>query len=55
VSLEVRPYSLALQVPYRWSKGTQYSRKGLILRLQDGPLCRLGRGGVEVAPENWSS
>ena len=32
--IEVRPYRLKLRTPYRWSKGTQYERTGLILRLQ---------------------
>ena len=32
--IEVKPYRLKLRTPYRWSKGTQYERTGLILRLQ---------------------
>lgn len=34
--IDVKPYALALQTPYRWSKGTQHVRSGLILRLADG-------------------
>ena len=34
MTMEIRTYSLALQTPYRWSKGIQHHRKGLILRLQ---------------------
>ena len=36
MKIEIRPYRLALQVPYRWSKGTQHHRAGLILRVQAG-------------------
>lgn len=32
--IAVKPYLLRLQTPYRWSKGTQHHRAGLILRLQ---------------------
>jgi len=34
--IEVKPYHLPLQTPYRWSKGTQHHRAGAILRLDDG-------------------
>jgi o-succinylbenzoate synthase len=30
--LQIKPYRLPLAVPYRWSKGTQHHRAGLILR-----------------------
>lgn len=30
--LRIKPYRLDLQTPYRWSKGTQHQRAGLILR-----------------------
>jgi L-alanine-DL-glutamate epimerase-like enolase superfamily enzyme len=32
--IEIKPYQFALQTPYRWSKGTQYHRLGLVARLQ---------------------
>jgi o-succinylbenzoate synthase len=34
-AIEVKPYSLRLRTPYRWSKGVQHRRSGLVLRLQD--------------------
>lgn len=58
MKLEVRPYSLALQVPYRWSKGTQYCRKGLIMRLQSGEHVGWGESAlpphVDYAPEAYA-
>ena len=47
-AIEVRPYDLALQTPYRWSKGTQHSRAGLIMRLEhDG---HVGWGEAALPP-----
>jgi len=47
--IEVKPYSLKLQTPYRWSKGTQYSRHGAILRL-DGGDGHIGWGEAALPP-----
>lgn len=47
-TLEIRPYQLALKTPYRWSKGTQYNRAGLIVRLEsDG---HVGWGEAALPP-----
>lgn len=48
-SLEMKPYVLALDTPYRWSKGTQHSRTGVILRLQ-GPDGCVGWGEAALPP-----
>ncbi|MEO8858167.1 MAG: enolase C-terminal domain-like protein [Burkholderiaceae bacterium] len=48
MNIEIRPYRLALQVPYRWSKGTQHHRMGLILRLQAG--AHIGWGEAALPP-----
>lgn len=47
--IEVKPYRLALQTPYRWSKGTQHHRMGAILRLEssDG---HVGWGEAALPP-----
>lgn len=47
--IEVKPYRLRLQTPYRWSKGTQHHRLGAILRLQ-GPDGRVGWGEAALPP-----
>ena len=46
VTLEARPYRMPLRIPYRWSKGTETQRAGLIVR------CALGEavGWGECAP-----
>ena len=46
--IEVQTYTLALSTPYRWSKGTQDKRLGLILRLQRGTIT--GWGEVALPP-----
>jgi len=47
-TMDIRPYRLALQTPYRWSKGTQYHRSGLILRFaHDG---QVGWGEAALPP-----
>lgn len=46
--IEIRPYNLRLQTPYRWSKGTQHHRAGLILRLQQG--AHVGWGEAALPP-----
>jgi len=46
--IDVKPYALALQTPYRWSKGTQHVRSGLILRLADG--AHVGWGEAALPP-----
>ena len=46
--VEVKPYRLALQTPYRWSKGTQHERCGLILRFEHGGW--IGWGEVALPP-----
>ncbi len=46
MTMEIRPYSLALQTPYRWSKGTQHHRAGLILRLQQGSVVGWGEAAL---------
>src|SRR5690606_36001309 len=33
-SLSIKPYVQQLQVPYRWSKGTQYVRRGILVRAE---------------------
>ena len=48
MTMEIRTYSLALQTPYRWSKGIQHHRKGLILRLQQGQ--HVGWGEAALPP-----
>ena len=46
--LQVEPYRLALQTPYRWSKGTQHHRAGLIVRARiDG---HVGWGEAALPP-----
>ncbi len=54
MQIEVRPYRLALQTPYRWSKGVQHHRAGLILRLERGGLVGWGESAlpphVDYAP-----
>lgn len=56
--IAVRPYRLALQTPYRWSKGTQHHRSGLILRLAHGGLVGWGEAAlpphVEYAPAQFA-
>lgn len=47
--IEVKPYRLALQTPYRWSKGTQYHRMGAILRLES-PDGHVGWGEAALPP-----
>lgn len=47
--IEVKPYRLQLQTPYRWSKGTQHHRLGAILRLQ-GPDGHVGWGEAALPP-----
>ena len=44
--IEVRPYRLALQTPYRWSKGVQHHRAGLILRLAKSGLVGWGEAAL---------
>lgn len=44
--IEIRPYNLRLQTPYRWSKGVQHHRAGLILRLQVGQLVGWGEAAL---------
>ena len=46
MKMEIRPYRLALSTPYRWSKGTQHHRAGLILRLQQGALVGWGEAAL---------
>ncbi|MCC6007332.1 MAG: hypothetical protein JJU40_06625 [Rhodobacteraceae bacterium] len=44
--IEARPYDLPLAIPYRWSKGVQHRRAGLIVRAEiDGAI-----GWGEAAP-----
>jgi o-succinylbenzoate synthase len=47
--IDVKPYRLRLQTPYRWSKGTQHHRLGAILRLQ-GPDGHIGWGEAALPP-----
>ncbi|WP_028604682.1 mandelate racemase/muconate lactonizing enzyme family protein [Ottowia thiooxydans] len=47
--IEVKPYRLALQTPYRWSKGTQHHRMGAILRLES-PQGLIGWGEAALPP-----
>ena len=47
--LEMKPYRLALDTPYRWSKGTQHRRTGVIFRLQ-GPDGLVGWGEAALPP-----
>ena len=58
MTMEVRPYRLALQTPYRWSKGVQHHRSGLILRLQDGAHVGWGEAAlpphVDYAPDAFA-
>ncbi|MCC6198244.1 MAG: hypothetical protein IT518_27645 [Burkholderiales bacterium] len=47
-SIEIKPYRLALATPYRWAKGTQHYRSGLILRADlDGAI---GWGETALPP-----
>ncbi len=46
--IDIRPYRLALQTPYRWSKGTQVHRSGLILRIAHGG--QVGWGEAALPP-----
>lgn len=48
MTMEIRTYRLPLQTPYRWSKGIQHHRMGLILRLQDG--AHVGWGEAALPP-----
>lgn len=55
-SLQIKPYNQQLQVPYRWSKGTQYVRRGLLIRAEiDG---HVGWGESALPPhvnyDGWS-
>jgi o-succinylbenzoate synthase len=58
MKIEVKPYNLALQTPYRWSKGTQHHRAGLILRLAHGGLVGWGEAAlpphVDYAPQAFA-
>ena len=54
--LQLKPYNQALQVPYRWSKGTQYVRRGFLVRAEiDGYV---GWGEAALPPhviyDGWS-
>lgn len=46
--IEIKPYSLRLQTPYRWSKGIQHHRHGLILRARLG--ASIGWGEAALPP-----
>lgn len=47
-SLSIKPYVQQLQVPYRWSKGTQYVRRGILVRAEwDGAV---GWGEAALPP-----
>lgn len=46
--MEIRTYKLPLQTPYRWSKGIQHHRMGLILRLARGQ--HVGWGEAALPP-----
>lgn len=47
-AIAVKPYRLRMQTPYRWSKGIQHERAGLILRADlDGAI---GWGEVALPP-----
>ncbi len=48
VSIEFKPYHLRLAVPYRWSKGVQHYRDGLIARAEFGG--EVGWGEVALPP-----
>lgn len=48
MTMNIRTYCLPLQTPYRWSKGTQHHRMGLILRLQRGE--HVGWGEAALPP-----
>ncbi|MGE8548892.1 MAG: mandelate racemase/muconate lactonizing enzyme family protein [Alcaligenes sp.] len=55
-ALQLKPYNQALQVPYRWSKGTQYVRRGFLVRAEiDG---HVGWGEAALPPhviyDGWS-
>ncbi|HYF21269.1 MAG TPA: enolase C-terminal domain-like protein [Ramlibacter sp.] len=56
--LDIRPYNLPLQTPYRWSKGTQHHRAGLILRLEQAGHVGWGEAAlpphVDYAPEAFA-
>ena len=47
-TMEIRTYKLPLQTPYRWSKGIQHHRMGLVLRLQRGQ--HVGWGEAALPP-----
>lgn len=54
--LLVKPYNQTLKVPYRWSKGTHYVRRGLLLKAEiDG---NIGWGEAALPPhvefQGWS-
>lgn len=45
-AIQFRPYSIPLVTPYRWAKGTQHNRRGILVRADlDGAL-----GFGEIAP-----
>lgn len=44
--IEIRPYKLRLVTPYRWSKGTQHHRAGLILRAHLGGAVGWGEAAL---------
>lgn len=55
-SLQLKPYNQQLKVPYRWSKGTQYVRRGFLVRAEiDGYV---GWGEAALPPhvifDGWS-
>lgn len=54
--LLIKPYNQQLQIPYRWSKGTQYVRRGLIIKAQIGN--HIGWGEAALPPhvnyQGWS-
>ncbi|MBP6018579.1 MAG: o-succinylbenzoate synthase [Burkholderiaceae bacterium] len=54
--LQLKPYTQHLKVPYRWSKGTQYVRRGFLVRAEiDG---HIGWGEAALPPhvifDGWS-
>lgn len=54
--LQLKPYNQHLKVPYRWSKGTQYVRRGFLVRAEiDG---HVGWGEAALPPhvvfDGWS-
>lgn len=46
--IEVKTYRLRLQTPYRWSKGTQHHRHGLVIRARRGTA--IGWGEAALPP-----